>query len=89
MQLREHMIAVMQSVATWAYCRNISCEIVTAAVWRKRVGTRSQGSHDKNKRHSVKYCQEQYGLCIVDHNVAEALLIALGALNELKKKLNP
>lgn len=85
MQLREHMIAVMQSVATWAYLRNVSCEIVTASTWRKRIGLRSQGAYEKNKRQSVKYCQDTLGLQISDHNVAEAILICTGALKELVK----
>lgn len=78
-QLRSPMIEVAQTVITWAFTQNISCEIVTAHTWRHRVGTKSQGTWLKNKKHSVHYVQAVMGYQIADHNIAEAVMIAAGA----------
>lgn len=77
-QLRSPMIEVAQTVVVWAYTQNISCEMVSAHTWRWRVGSKSQGSWAKNKKHSVRFVQA-LGYNVLDHNVAEAVLIAKGA----------
>lgn len=78
-QLRSPMIEVAQTIITWAYTQNISCEVVSAHTWRHRVGTKSQGSWAKNKKHSLLWAQSVLGYDVRDHNVAEAVLIAAGA----------
>jgi len=79
MQLREHMIAVMQSIAVWACMRNVHYEIVPATVWRKRVGLRNSGKYHINKSRSFAYVKERFYCQPSDHNSAEAILIAVGA----------
>lgn len=79
LQLRSPMIEVMQTVVTWCYMQNISCEIVSAYTWRKRVGVKSQGSWAKNKKHSIEHVRNCLGYFLTDHNQAESLMISLGA----------
>lgn len=83
MQLREAMIAVMQSTVMWCVDRGIHCEIVTASTWRGRVGLRATGNYEKNKKKSILYLDQVYGYKTRDHNLAEATLIALGAASAL------
>ncbi len=78
MQLREHMIAVMQSVCCWSVMQNIECEIVPATLWRRRVGLRNTRTYAQNKAQSVRCRREFFGLVANDHNVAESTLIAIG-----------
>jgi len=78
-QLRQPMIEICQSVVTWAYTQNISCEVVSAYTWRRRVGTKGKGSWAANKKHSVRHCHAALGYPVQDHNLAEAIMISLGA----------
>lgn len=83
MQLREAMIAVMESVVMWCVCHDVHCEVVTASTWRGRVGLRATGNYEKNKKKSILYLFQVFGYKTVDHNLAEATLIALGAAGAL------
>jgi hypothetical protein len=83
MQLREAMIAVMQSVLMWCACRDVHSEVVHASIWRSRVGLRATGNYEKNKKKSILYLDQIYGYRTKDHNLAEATLIALGAASAL------
>ena len=78
-QLRQPMIEICQSVVTWAYTQNISCEVVSAYTWRRRVGARNKKSWAANKKNSVDYCCWTLGYPVQDHNLAEAIMISLGA----------
>lgn len=78
MQLREHMIGVMQSVVVWALMRQLDVDVVPAQTWRRRVGFRGTGSYAKNKAQSVAHLQRCFQIYTTDHNVAESTLIALG-----------
>lgn len=80
MQLREHMIGIMQSVCTWALMRDLSVEIVPATVWRKRIGLRNSGNYYTNKQRSVQHLRHTFGYEVPDHNAAEAMLMALGGV---------
>lgn len=78
MQLREHMLAVMQSVVVWSLMRSVDVDVVPASAWRRRVGFRSTGNYNKNKAQSIVHLRKAFNIYTENHNVAESTLIAIG-----------
>jgi Holliday junction resolvasome RuvABC endonuclease subunit len=82
-QLRDQMIAVMQSVLTWCAVHEIPCDLVNAARWRKRVGMRATGNYEKNKLAAIPYVQTVFKYSPPSHHAAEAILMAVGTCTAL------
>lgn len=78
-QLREYMIAVMQSVICWCAMRGVPIRALTAQQWRWCAGVRAAGSHAGNKAFSVAHLKAAHGYMAKSPDEADAVLMALGA----------
>jgi len=85
-QLRDQMIAVMQSVLTWCAVQQIPCDLVNAARWRKRVGMKATGNYEKNKLAAIPYVQMMFKYNPASHHAAESILMAVGTCTALTER---
>ena len=81
-QLREHMIAVMQSVICWCVLRGVPCDVISAATWRHRAGVRATGNYERNKAAAARQVRDFYAYAAGSSHEAEAILMAVGACSE-------
>lgn len=86
-QLRDRMIAVMQSIVCWCVMRSVPCDVVAAQTWRKRVGARATGNYDRNKAASMEFARDVYSHRGRSSHECEAVLMAVGACAEFSVRL--